>query len=386
VEDRRPLPLIHRLSHRHWVALDVALAVLLAGTALLMVKETHAPPGPATYLATGAACLPLVVRRRWPRAVLAVVLLGEAALVAFGVQGPALLSAGFAMYSVVATATRPPYPIVATAIAVLVVAGTPNWDSQTFESIVRAGGAILIGFLAGQNASSRRDHALALAARAAEREREHARRTAMEERARIARELHDVVAHAMSVIAVRSGAARLVRDRRPDDAAEALSIIETISRRGLVELRRIVAVLREADEPSGQPEPPPGLGDLPTLVDQIGAAGVRVEVLVDGTQRPLPPTEDLCAYRIAQEALTNVVRHSGARTATLSLRYRPTVLEIECLDPGGSRARPVDAAPDGHGLVGMRERVAVFGGEFRAEPHGPGFRVLARLPVTQEAR
>src|SRR5947207_9586570 len=151
--DRRPSPLIHRLLPWHWAALDIALAVLLTGTAVLVVGETHAPPGPVTFLAIAAACLPLAGRRYYPRVVLGVVLLGEALLIGIGVQGPALLSAGFAMYSVAAAAAiRPPYPIVAAAIAVVVVAGTPNWDSQTSESIVRAGGAILIGFLAGENA------------------------------------------------------------------------------------------------------------------------------------------------------------------------------------------------------------------------------------------
>jgi signal transduction histidine kinase len=294
------------------------------------------------------------------------------------------------MYSLAATLNlRQSYPVVAAAIAALVVAGTPSRDSQALETIVLASGSILVGWLAGENAGARRSHALALADRAAERERERARRTAIEERARIARELHDVVAHAMSVIAVRAGAARLVRDQKPAQAGEALGIIETISRRSLVELRRMVAVLREADEPAAADlDPAPGLEDIPALVSQVAAAGVEVDVHMEGEARPLPAMEDLSAYRIAQEALTNVVRHSGAHSATLWVRYRPRALEIECLDGGGPGPRRpgVELADGGHGLAGMRERVALFGGELSAGAYGRGFRVLACLPVAEEAR
>jgi signal transduction histidine kinase len=224
----------------------------------------------------------------------------------------------------------------------------------------------------------------------------------VEEKARIARELHDVVAHAMSVITVRSGVARMYGAAQPDKAVEALSIIETISRRALGELRSIVALLRQdGDRGAEEPVPAPGLADVPELVTQIAAAGVRVDVRVEGEVRSLPPTEDLSAYRIAQEALTNVVRHSGANQAVLWIRYLPGTVEIECLDPGGpGGSHPAGRAhvngahlggtPDGHvvggirsaghGIAGMRERVAIYGGEFSACPAGPGFRVMARLP------
>jgi signal transduction histidine kinase len=379
------------------VALDVLLAGVLAVTsATFLGRDLHStnPQGRAFtvayYLAIAAACLPLPARRRHPRAVLGLVLVGEAVLIVLGIRGTAHLAAGFATYSLATTLNyRQSYPVAAGAIAALVVAAMPAWDSQALETIVLASGSILVGWLAGENAGARRSHALVLAERAAEREREQARRTAIEERARIARELHDVVAHAMSVISVRSGAARLVRDREPAQAAEALGIIETISRRSLVELRRIVAVLREADEPAAADlGPAPGLGDLPALVSQIAAAGVEVDVHIEGEARALPPTEDLSAYRIAQEALTNVVRHSGARCATLWVRYRPGALEIECLDGGRPPPRRpgVEAAGGGHGLVGMHERVALFGGELSAGECGPGFRVLARLPVAEDAQ
>jgi signal transduction histidine kinase len=300
---------------------------------------------------------------------------------------PTELAAGFAMYSLaVMSVSALSYRVLVIAVGSLATGALAAWDGEAVFAFMLASGSILVGWLAGENSRARRSFTLALAERAAERERERARRTAVEEKARIARELHDVVAHAMSVIAVRSGVARAISGTQPDRATEALGIIETVSRRGLDELRRIVAVLRQGDESSiGELDPAPSLADLPELVNQIAAAGVRVDVRVEGTARPLPPTEDLSAYRIAQEALTNVVRHSGAAMATLSIRYWPAIVEIECVDPGGRRPRQSgpELANGGHGIVGMRERVALYGGEFSACPGDQGFRVLARLPVAE---
>jgi signal transduction histidine kinase len=397
VEDGLAVPLTRRLCPWHWVALDVVLAVMLGVTsAAIDTRDLHATVAQfhastiLRYLAVCAACAPLPARRRFPKAGLSVVLVGEAVLLGLGIRVPAYLAGGFAMYPLAATSnSRQPYPVVAAALATVVVAGTPAWDSQTLETILFASGSILVGWLTGENAAARRSHALALAERAAEREREQARRAAIQERARIARDLHDVVAHAMSVIAVRSGAARLVREREPEKAAEALGIIETISRRSLIELRQIVTVLRETDKSTAADlGPAPGLNDIPALATQTAAAGVTVDVRIEGQARVLPPTEDLSAYRIAQEALTNVVRHSGARSATLWVRYQAGAVEIECLDVGGPGPRHPGAehANGGHGLVGMRERVALFGGELSAGACGPGFRILARLPVAEEAR
>jgi len=191
----------------------------------------------------------------------------------------------------------------------------------------------------------------------------------------------------MTVIAVRSGAARILGDSQPGETTEALKIIERISRSGLAELRRLRTVLRAPDNAQSDPSTPaPGLRELAALVDQIAAAGVAVQVSVEGQIRRLPATEDLTAYRITQEALTNVLRHSGATTATLRLRYQPQHLEIECVDPGGVRRPPTNNghANTGHGIAGMRERVALYGGELQAERAGTGFRVLARLPIAED--
>ena len=226
--------------------------------------------------------------------------------------------------------------------------------------------------------------------RAAGRDREReqeARRAGAEERIRIARELHDVVAHALSIIAVRSGVARQVADARPEEAQEALAVIDETSRLALHELRLLVGVLRDADPDADSSDrvPAPGRADLPDLVTHIAQAGVAVDVHVDGRPRHLGPSVELSAYRIVQEALTNVVRHAGPATAELTLRYCPSELVIEVIDD--SRSWPDPGLPKpaangaGHGIVGMRERVALYGGTLVAAPTTTGFRVLARIPT-----
>jgi signal transduction histidine kinase len=202
---------------------------------------------------------------------------------------------------------------------------------------------------------------------------------------RIARELHDVVAHTMSVIAVRSGVARAVLDTRPEEAGEALAIIEETSRQALQEMRHLVGVLRQGEDPTPGPAdlgPAPGLADLPSLLEQVARAGVTVTLDQHGQPRALPPGIDLSAYRIIQEALTNVVRHAGVGDAHLEIRYRPDDVEIAITNPVAGSAAPTNG-DGGHGLVGMRERVALYGGELRAGPTAGGFEVIARLPAAE---
>ena len=209
-------------------------------------------------------------------------------------------------------------------------------------------------------------------------------RALADERAQIARDLHDIVAHAMSVIAVRSGAARMVMDSDPAQAREALTIIEITTRRSLHELRLLVGVLRNPEDQHGELSPVPGLADLDRLIADTAVAGVITEYDVDGEARPLPPAIDLSAYRIVQEALTNVVRHAGPTCARVRISYQPTEVCIEVTDDGprGQRPRPIARAGGGHGLIGMRERAALFGGELDAGPHAGGFRIQASLPLT----
>jgi signal transduction histidine kinase len=189
----------------------------------------------------------------------------------------------------------------------------------------------------------------------------------------------------MSLIAVRAGVARMVIDTDPAQAREALSIIETTTRQSLREMRLLVGVLRDPQQPQPDLSPVPGLGDLNRLAADTAAAGVTVEVSITGVIRALSPAADLSAYRIVQEALTNVVRHASPTRAKVQISYRPDVVSIEVIDdgpPNGMARPPVTRTGSGHGLIGMRERAALFGGELAAEPDAGGFRVQASLRTT----
>jgi signal transduction histidine kinase len=407
--DPPPRPLAERLSARQWVLVDIVVAALVyvASAGEIHAGGPTAPSGAgwiaARTLAVGVACLSLPFRRRFPLAVLGIV----TAAVAFvnGAAGPPDLEGGgggllvlavpLAVYPVVLTSTRrravleAGAAVVAIEIGALVAPGGPDWGA-TLPGLALAA----IGWLAAENARTRRAYIDGVVERAAEREREReerVRRASTDERLRIARELHDVVAHAMSIIAIRSGVARMALGTRPQQVSEALEIIESTSHQALQELRSIVGVLRSTDTDTtpAQREPAPGLAGLEQLVAQIGEAGVPVHLRVEGQPRRLPAGVDLSAYRIIQEALTNVVRHAAPATAELILRYQPAQITIEVTDNGRSSpdasTSGQSANGSGHGLIGMRERVALYGGNLQAEPTSTGFRVLARIPSSRGA-
>ena len=208
-----------------------------------------------------------------------------------------------------------------------------------------------------------------------------ARQAVTEERLRIARELHDVVAHSLSVVAVHAGTGRMVAADDPAAAERALATIEATTRSALGEMRRLLGVLRSSngDEPAAL-GPAPGLAALDRLVADMDRSGIDVELRVHGDRPDVPPGVDLSAYRVVQEALTNVIKHAGPARATVDVRYTSASVTVQVVDDGRGAAAP--ALPGGHGLVGMRERVAVHGGELDAGP-GPagGFRVVARFPL-----
>jgi signal transduction histidine kinase len=209
-----------------------------------------------------------------------------------------------------------------------------------------------------------------------------ARQAVVEERLRIARELHDVVAHSMSVVAVHAGSGRMVAAEDPAAAERALATIEVTTRSALREMRRLLGVLRSAgaEEPAAL-EPAPGLADLDALVAQVTRSGVDVELRVEGRRTAVPAGVDLSAYRVVQEALTNVIKHAGPARTVVEVRYTDTAVTVEVVDDGQGAATP--AAAGGHGLVGMRERVAVHGGVLDVGPgDAGGFHVSARFPVT----
>jgi signal transduction histidine kinase len=200
-----------------------------------------------------------------------------------------------------------------------------------------------------------------------------------QERARIAREMHDVVAHSVSVMVVQAGAAEQVLDDDPEFARAALGRIRATGREALGEMRRVLEVLRDQAD-AGALTPQPGLAGVAELVDHAVADGLRADLVVEGAPRPLPPGLDLAAYRIVQEALTNVRRHAEAAAATVYLRYGAQDVEVEVVDDG--RGVPLAVPPEpGHGLLGMRERVALYGGRLEAGAGDVGFRVRAVLPL-----
>jgi signal transduction histidine kinase len=209
-------------------------------------------------------------------------------------------------------------------------------------------------------------------------ERARAAAAIAEERARIARELHDVVAHAISVIVLQARGGRRVLEAEPADAREAFATIERTGQQALEEMRRLLGMLRANDEQLAL-APQPSLKELDRLVEQVQAAGLPVQVAVEGEPRELPPGVDLSAYRIVQEALTNALKHSGPARARVTLRYSTDELELEIADDGPGTG---DGSGSGHGLVGMRERVSVYGGELQAgqQPEG-GYALRARLPL-----
>lgn len=206
-----------------------------------------------------------------------------------------------------------------------------------------------------------------------------ARRRADEERLRIARELHDVLAHSISVINVQAGVGLALLDTDPEQARTALTTIKSASKEALGEVRQVLDTLRT---PGDAPRAPaPGLDRLPELVDQAAGAGLTVDVTTDGARTTLPPGADLAAFRIVQEALTNVVRHSGSRHARVQLSYGVRMLTLTVDDDGPSTH--ADAGGSGNGLAGMRERAAALGGTIEAGPRADGgFRVVAELPLT----
>ena len=212
-----------------------------------------------------------------------------------------------------------------------------------------------------------------------ERERdEQARLAVAEERARIARELHDVVAHAVSVMVVQAQAAQRVLEGAQPSVRESLTAVETTGRQALVEMRRLLGMLRKEDRELAL-APRPSLAHIDSLVSQVREAGLPVDLQIEGEPRPLSAGVDVSAYRIVQEALTNALKHAGPAQAHVVLRYRPDALEIEISDDGRG---PADASADGHGLVGMRERAALVGGVVESGPaNGRGYSVRALLPT-----
>jgi signal transduction histidine kinase len=327
------------------------------------------------------SCLPLVGRRRWPIHVLVVILIVGIAIPTAAVFWPPAL---VAVYTV---ASRRPWRLAvigATAAVVGLYLHRVAWGyslplSGVIEGIALAGAALALGLYQSTRlayAEQQRERAQRL-----ERERELLdQQAAAQERLRIARELHDVVAHNVSLMLIQAQAL----EQTADDASarDGARTIAELGREAMREMHRTLELMRSEDAAEDL-KPQPALSDLAPLLARAQAAGVNVELSVKGVPRPLPAGIELSAYRILQEAITNVIKHSGSDRASVELRYREHELELEIVDQGdGSGENGLPGS--GHGLVGMRERVALFGGELQAGPlNGRGYRVLATLPYVR---
>ncbi|MGH6655851.1 MAG: sensor histidine kinase [Actinocrinis sp.] len=343
--------------------------------------------GPAAVLTLCAvlACPVLFVRRRTIFVIGAI--LAESVLASeFGARSWVVLLALVVLVGYLAD--RGPVAAAAVALATVatsVVENTVLYPVDKSVSLAQQTAQLAlwlaIAWVLGYALRKRREYTAAL-------REQSAARALMAERLRIARELHDSVAHRIGIIAVLAGAASRVFDSQPAQARQALDGIETTSRETLTGLQRMLSALRRAEPDDASPQsaalkPADGLADLDRLAARAGASGVRVEVTWRGERRPLPPEVDLSAFRIIQEAVTNVVRHSGTRACRVGVGFEPGEVSIEILDDGRGPAHPRTAgAAGGFGLLGMRERVALLSGQFYAGPRPEGgFRVAVRLPA-----
>lgn len=371
-----------------------AFALALVQVNGFSIADPVRAPGMTVGL-TAFQTLPIAARRAVPLPVLTVVLSADLAplLLQLGGWSPGLTIGSLfgllvAIYTVNADRPRP-IALAATAaiplsvIAAMLATRQPQEDfGWLLISIVMLTATVA---LAGGYVRERRIDAEALVRRAmaleAQRD-ESARRAAAEERARIARELHDVVVHSMSVMVVQAGAARRIFADDPERAREAVRSIEVTGRDALAELRRLLGLLRRGERDDDALAPQLGLGHVPALARQFTDAGLAVEVVLDAGGRALPPGADMSAYRIVQEALTNTLKHANATRARVTVRADADGVEVEVTDDGQGATAAVDA--DGKGLIGMRERVAFFGGDFRAGSRaGGGFTVWARFPLPE---
>jgi signal transduction histidine kinase len=383
---------VSRLASRTPFERDVLLASIL--TALLVVDvffnshlRASEPVELLGALALGAA---LAFRRRspWPS-----LLAFCAVLMA---KGALLLSPADSVLTVLAVVfmawtlgrERPPREATAgVVILVAAIAFVNAFDAQMIEDYFFT--CLLFGllpWLAGRTVRNRSELTRALAERAARletRREEDAARAVQDERRRIARELHDVVAHSMSVMVIHAGAGRRLAEQDPDAAIACAERIERLGREALGEMRRLVGVMGDGDEPRDSRAPQPGLEDLDGLVARARAAGLPTELRIDGERRPLPTGADLAAYRIVQEALTNCLKHAGGAHARVAVTWSEEDVVLSVSDDGRGPGVPTpDDTGGGHGLVGMRERAALYGGEVVTGPApNGGFVVRARIPL-----
>lgn len=369
------------------VLVDVLLALAFTALALVTLLERH---GGRIPWAEGAVALltvvPIALRQRAPVLTMTVIVSALAGYTLLGYGDFPTGGAGMLIGLFTVAMLRPPgvtAVMFLAAMTVTVIAyhmGIPAGGTATAWSQAAEAGLIMAGVWAlGESTKKWALRAERLAAQAA--------RAAADERVNIARELHDIVSHHMSVISLQSGLAEYVLDTDPATARTAIAATGEASREALLDMRRLLDVLRvePGDEPDVVPgsgyRPQPGLAQLEELVSRTRNAGVEVDLSVTGRRSPLPPGPDLCAYRVVQEALTNVLKHAGPASARVEIDYGPRALTARISDNGKGASR-VPASPMSHGLRGMRERAELYGGVLDAGPaEGGGFAVTLRLPL-----
>jgi len=356
-------------------------AVVLTIAAWLQVNQKG-----AGQLIPLLVCLPVVVLRRWPLPVLGVVTAAAGAVTATGKASlPFGVLLGLALYFPVLGLPRSRSIALAVTVAAALgtavlysafAVGTAQPAAEAADIFVPLAGAWFIA----DSVAARRRYQAGLAAQA---ERERAAEV-REERVRIAREMHDVVAHALTVITVQAGVGRCLAGRRPEEASAAFGSIETIGRTAQDELRVVLGLLRDGEAGTAPLAPAPRLIDVKDLADTVRASGISVELRMEGTDRRLSPSLELSVYRVVQEALTNVVKHAPGARAAVELAVSAGKVRLDVRDdggPGGGQAPRVGPGT-GHGITGMRERIGAFGGWLVAGTvAGGGFQVTAEVPV-----
>ena len=366
------------VSRSQWS--DIALAagaLFISASVLLTYPDSSWSPGPGAWALAVVHNVPVAFRRRAPRAAFAISIAAAALYLAMGWPMVGLgLAALILTYSLALSTPRRQSLLGLAAVELALTAdalfgrGRAQVDTLLGNLVILAAAWIL-----GDGARRRREEAVS-------QQHRHARQAVVDERLRIARELHDVVAHSMSVIAVQAGTGRMVIDDDVDHARRTLASIEETSKRALDEMRRLLGVLRADTSDAAALAPVPTLDDLDRLVASAVEGGTPVDVSVDGDRRKAPAGIELAAYRVLQEALTNVRRHAAGAPVRVHVSFEPTELIVE-VENRMSRQPLSEGA--GHGLLGMRERVSLYGGTFEAGPRPDGtFKVSARIPYEND--
>jgi signal transduction histidine kinase len=370
-------------------ALLVAMVGLIevASTLAARAEATERPTDSGTWILLAMATIPLIWRRRYTVVVLWIVVLTTVTfwMLDYPADSTGLASL-IAVYSLGAHTDRPRslyhFWGVFTITTITVVTGIVA-DGENVPIAALPSNTIMMAtaWILGDNMRTRRQYLKELEEKAARTEAQRAaeaKQAVSEERTRIARELHDVVAHSMSVMVVQAGAARRILGQDPEQAADALAAIESTGRESLAEMRRVLGVLR-SDDDLAELAPAPSLDDFDRLLRQFDEAGLPVELDVAGEARPLTPGLEMSAYRVVQESLTNSLKHAGPARAEVKLDYQDDALVVQVSDDGRGAAAP---AGKGQGLIGMRERVEAFGGSLDAGPKaGGGYAVIACFPI-----